>query len=240
MRNWFKLGEKESTDFGVYISGGGTWNSPEREIDLISLNGRDGDLVGLSTRLQNMEVTYPAFICRDFACSLAALRAYLLCTPAYRRLWDTYHPDEYRLATYMGGLEAEVSGVGRAGRFDLTFNVKPQRYLIKGERTQLFDASGTIKNPTLFPAQPLLRVYGTGELGIGGETVTIQPPETAGDQTVTDIDCEAMEAWRGTTSCNDKISFSGLDFPALPPGESAVNLGAGITRVEITPRWWTV
>ena len=53
MRNWFVLNGVDSRDFGVYISGQGTFSAPRREYDMISIPGRNGDLVGNEKRLEN-------------------------------------------------------------------------------------------------------------------------------------------------------------------------------------------
>lgn len=235
MRNYLIFDSGDSRDFCVYISGQGTFESPVREYNMQPVPGRNGDLIGSDTRLENMEVTYPAFIYRNFRENLRNLRSFLLSRVGYFRLEDTYHPDEYRLAVYKGGLTPEVLSRNHAGQFELTFEVKPQRWLKEGERSRTLTSTGVISNPTHFDAAPLLRVYGTGTLGIGSESVTI----TAANQ-YTDIDCDIMEAYKGTESRNSYITLSGNDFPKLTPGDNTISLGTGITRVDITPRWWEV
>ena len=235
MRNYFTLGGTDSRTFGVYISGQGTFNAPTRESDMLSIPGRNGDLIGFGSRLANAELTYPAFIYANFRENLANFRAFLMSDTGYRRLVDTYNPGEYRLAAYSGGLEVEATSKNNAGAFDIVFNVKPQRFLLSGEEAQTLTASGTITNPTLFDAKPLLRVYGAGTLGINSDTIVISTADV-----YTDIDCETMYAYKGSVSKNQYVSVSGLDFPVLRPGANNITLGSGITSIEITPRWWTV
>ena len=43
MRNYFTLDGTDSRDFGVYISGRGTFNGPARNLDFISVPGRNGE-----------------------------------------------------------------------------------------------------------------------------------------------------------------------------------------------------
>ena len=105
--------------------------------------------------------------------------------------------------------------------------------MTSGETKTTFTADGSINNPTYFPAAPLLRVYGAGTLGIGSESVII----SAVDEYV-DIDCEIMEAYKGTVSCNANVTVSGSDFPKLQPGNNGIDLSGSITKVEIYPRWF--
>ena len=236
MRQYFTFDGRDSRDFGVYISGQGTFKSPVRTYNMISVPGRNGDLVGIEKRLENVELTYPAFIYTNFEDNIRGLRNYLLSKVGYYRLWDTYHRNEYRRAIYRGGLEPEVLRTNRAGSFDITFECEPQRYLFSGETVTALTSSGTIVNPTLFPSRPLLRVYGTGVLGIGSQSITL----LSGIGSGTYIDCEIMEAYQGTVSKNAYIQLSGYNFPELAPGANNISLGSGISRVEITPRWWEV
>lgn len=93
----------------------------------------------------------------------------------------------------------------------------------------------TIENPTRFESQPLIRVYGTGILGVNGDSVVI----SQADQ-YTDIDCELMDAYKGLENRNQYVTLTNYNFPVLKPGTNYISLGGNITRVEITPRWWTI
>ena len=47
-----------------------------------------------------------------------------------------------------------------------------------------------------------------------------------------------MDAYKGTISKNGNVELSDYNFPVLVPGTNTITLGTGITKVEITPRWW--
>lgn len=235
MRNYFVFDNKDFRDFGVYISGRGTFSAPARSYDLVSIPGRSGDLVGFETRLENQEITYPAFICRNFNDNISALRSFLLSRKGYKKLSDSYHTDEYRMAVYVGPFEPDVGENNLIGELDLVFNCKPQRYLVSGDTVTTLNATGTINNPTLFDSQPLLRIYGAGILGINSESVKITQADV-----YTDVDCEMMDAYKGNVSKNAYIELSSNDFPVLKPGNNTITLGTGITKVEIKPRWWRI
>ena len=44
MINWFIFDGKNSRDYGIYISGSGTFNAPEMDITTVEIPGRNGDL----------------------------------------------------------------------------------------------------------------------------------------------------------------------------------------------------
>lgn len=235
MRHYFTLDGVDSRTFGVYISGQGTFSAPARPYEAQPVPGRNGDILTGGKRLENGTLTYPAFIVRDFENNIRGLRNFLLSRVGYVRLVDSYHPEEYRMVYYGEAFEPEVTERNNAANFELVFGCKPQRFLTSGETVKSFTSAGTITNPTRFPAQPLIRVYGTGTVGIGSTTITITAAVG-----YTDIDCAIMAAYKGTTNRNAYVQLNTLDFPTLPPGNTGISLSGSVTRVEITPRWWEV
>lgn len=225
-----------SDSFGIFVGLNGNDNAPTRSIDTIVVPGRNGTLTIDNGRFENIEVEYICFIKADFAENIVAARNHYTSRVGYKRLEDTAHPDEYRMARYVSGLEVTPSQMRQQGYFTLTFDAMPQRFLKSGELPVEFTATGKLTNITKFDAKPLVRVYGNGSLGIGSETITI-----AGNTSYIDIDCEMMDAFRGATNCNNLITLSSGEFPVLTAdSDSGVALGTGITKVIITPRWYTI
>lgn len=227
---------KSTLEMGVLISGEGTYNAPERNVEEQEVAGRNGKLLFDMGNFKNIIVNYPAYIKKDLPDRASELFNYLASFEGYQRLEDTYHPYEYRMARYISSVEVSPEGYkNRSGGFTLSFDCKPQRFLKSGEQTATYTANGKIYNRTLFPAKPLLRIYGTGEgtVGIGTETITISAIST-----YVDIDCEIMDAYKGATNCNGNVSFT--DDIIIRPGEVGVAMTGNISRVDITPRWWII
>lgn len=231
MRNWLTFNGVSTKDFGVYISGLNTFNAPERDIESISIKGKNGDLTIDNGRYKNLPLSYPAFIFDSFNVNIEGLRNYLLSQRGYKRLEDSYHPKEYRLARYKGDVTVKAVDWLAAGEFELDFDCYPQRFLKEGEHPIIFEADGSIYN-AYQPSKPLIRAYGTGSFEIGSYTVTI---DTADDYT--DIDCDLQECYKDTmaTNCNNNVTL--VDFPVIENGVNSVNM-TGITRLDIIPRWW--
>lgn len=233
MRNTFTFAGTSSDAFGVYISGSGVFNAPVRSYDEITIPNRSGLLLGMEKSLQNLELTYPAFVYTNLKTNAANLKNHLLSRIGYQTLTDTYYPEEFRKAVYKGGLEFEPEQTLNGANFDITFSCKPQRYLVSGETVITITTNTDLTNPTGFPSQPLLRVYGSGVLTVNGTEITIDT-----DGAYIDIDCELMEAYLGSVLKNNEISLEGNDFPVLDSGNNSIILGSGITQVQVTPRWW--
>lgn len=175
-------GESSGT-YGVYITGEAVYNAPEREVEMISIPGRSGQLALDKGRFENIEVSYPAGIFadneEDFAEGISNFRNFLCSRNGYVRLQDDYNPNEYRLAIYKSGLEVD-NALHRAGEFDIVFDCKPQRYLTSGEDAIEVDSGDVITNPTLFESSPLIVVEGDGNLVINDYEITINGNEPIG------------------------------------------------------------
>lgn len=234
MMNWFRFDDKNSKDFNVFISGEATFVSPEKDIDVIAIPGRNGSLSISNGRFQNMTISYPAFIVHDFVNNFNALKSHLLSKDGYQRLSDTYDSDHYRLARYNASLSAEMTQLNRQGTFSIDFDCDPRRFLRSGEKSITYTAAGSIKNPSQFDALPLIRAYGTGKFTIGDIEVEI----TSADG-YTDIDCELQEAFKGSTNCNNNITLSDGIFPKIEPGSNDITITT-ITQLDIIPKWWTI
>lgn len=234
MRSTITFGGRNLADFGLFISGEGTYGAPMRSVTEEVVPGRNGTLIIDNGRYENLEVTYPAYIAKNFAENIAGLRSYLLSIKGYARLEDSYHPDVYCLATLSEGIEVETKGrYNTSGQFDLVFNRKPQRFLKRGEYNVSFTSSGTIFNQELFPSKPLIRIYGNGKVTVNSVEMT-----WSGSSSYVDIDCDVQDCYYMGSNMNSKVALNGYNFPELVPGVNTITLGAGVTNVQITPRWW--
>ena len=167
-----------SIDYGIYITGEAVYNVPERSVEFVSIAGRDGDLILDNGYFENIEVTYPAGCFgvdqTSFADKVRAFRNAIASKKGYQRLTDSYNPNEYRLATFVNGVEVEPTSYGRAGEFELVFNCQPFRYLMSGESEIEVTSGSKIANPTPFESKPLIEVEGYGTLNVGEYEIELE------------------------------------------------------------------
>lgn len=167
---------ESSRAYGVYITGQAVYNAPQREVEMISIPGRNGQLALDKGRFENLEVTYPAGIYANteeaFAEAVSNFRSFLCSRSGYVRIEDEYNPNEYRMGIYKSGLEVETAG-HKGGKFEIIFDCKPQRFLSSGETVVTVASGGTLTNPTLFESSPLLECKGYGNILVRGVPITI-------------------------------------------------------------------
>lgn len=259
---------KALSDFGVFLGGDGAFNSPARIGEMVHIPGRNGSLWMDENCFENIEVKYPAFIGTpeetDFASKLMEVRSWLASREGYCRLEDTYHEDEYRLAVFKAAVETDPVHYTRAGKFDILFDAKPQRFLKSGDDAVIFESNGTITNPTLFESLPIIAVTGNGRINVAGHLFTVSDTT----QTIY-IDSEIMEVYipgheieelteengfvitdelslpieisygnRGAINMNSHVSFADYEFPRIGPGDQPIAFDSGVEIVKVYPRWW--
>lgn len=234
-RNYFVFDGKPSTDFCAFVATSNAWDGAIHDDSSVEIPGRNGALVYSNGRWRNFEMTVTAYIPKGMQTNVDGLRGYLSSHYGkYYRYEESTKPDEFRLARYTGPFSLSASD--RVGAvFDLAFDCKPQRFLKSGEAPMILTAAGKIYNPTLYPAKPLVRCYGSG----GTVTVNGTPVTVTGCNAYADIDCELMEVYEDTASRNGTTVLVNGEFPRLDPGENAVGF-TGWSRMEIIPRWWTI
>lgn len=232
MSNTFTFNGVNSGTMHLLCSHGGTYNAPERDVTVLAVPGRDGDLVEDNGRWRNVPVPYPCYVQRGFADSVPQIRAWLAGDGNYHRLEDDAHPGEYRMGRLTGGLDFDPLYLGHQAEVTVTFDCKPHRWLTAGEAWTALDPSGsiTLTNPTGFDALPLIEMVAPsgGTLTVG--TTIIDLPEGYSGTMV--IDCQRLAAYCGAEPLNHLIT----DFPALGAGDTIIT-AAGITSGRIQPRW---
>lgn len=230
MRNYFTLDGVSSADFNTWLASSTMFDAPERDVEAIEIPGRNGNIIYDNGRFRNFEASVYCYIPKGMQTYVNALRNWLLSKSNYCRYEDTIHPDEYRTARYTGAFELEESDrVGAS--IKLGFDCKPQRWLKSGEALLSCASGAVLHNPTRFDSLPLIICSGNGTILLNGTEITI----TGNDGQIY-IDCDLQDAYLGTTNKNNMIT---PDFPKLSPGDNTVTY-AGVTGVQIQPRWWTI
>lgn len=167
---------ESSRDYGVYITGEAVFNAPSRDVEMVTIPGRNGSFPLDHGRFENIEVTYPAGIYADneadFADAISDFRNMLCSAKGYCRLEDDYNPDEYRMAIYKSGLEVDPALL-KAGEFEITFECQPQRFLKSGETPVTMASGDTITNPTRFESLPEIQVTGYGQINFNGYKIVL-------------------------------------------------------------------
>ena len=234
--NTITFGTVNSEDYGIFVAGPGMYDKPRRKVQYIDIPGRNGGLAIDEDTFEDIDIKFQAVMPTDFQTEYDDFCAALNALGGFQILSEQMHPNSFWFGSFSEMFEPKPTRYYDGATFDIIFHCKPQRYLNNGLAQQNFTANGTITNPTLYTAKPNIRVYGTGQVGVGSQTVTI----ASHSWSYIDLDCEAMDARYGANNANSYVTVTGDTFPTLAPGSNGITLGTGITQIQIQPRWWTI
>lgn len=222
-----------------------TETTPERDVEVIEIPGRNGSLLIDNKKYHDVEMTYtivfypgPAGY-QSVVSRVKEFIDFLKRLVGYFRFRDSDFSGEFYEARLSGDLIPTFSPERGMAKMQLTFIRKPQRFLISGE--QVFSGSKqstevvttSLSNSGSETTRPLFQIYGAGTFKVNNQTITISSAEE-----YTMIDSEMMECYKGSVSKNGQVTFSNYEFPVFVPGVNSIEFGTGITQWNITPRWW--
>lgn len=229
-----------SSTVGIVVEEPPVYVAPEKDYEAIHVPGRNGDILLDKKTYKNVSRKYKIAFGSDtvrFGRMAPAVSEWLHSTDGYARLSDDYEIDYYRMASYVDEVEIE-NLLDHAGRAEIEFDCKPQRFLVSGDSPLAFMTdSFTITNPTKFPSLPLLEIFASNvaSVYINGEYVL--GVQNASVEHIV-VDCELQDAYLGQINMNQYIRVP-KNFPTLAPGVNNVSV-TGIDKIVITPRWWTL
>ena len=145
--------------------------TPKRVGEFIEIPNRNGSLFLDSGRYEDVTHTYD-IIALSFQNGRDLINA-LASKVGHHRLEDSFNTGEYYSAVF----DTEVLPTATMERdkfsFKVMFTRKPQRFLTSGETAVTVANNGTLTNPTLFDANPMLEVTGYGEISLNGEVMAV-------------------------------------------------------------------
>lgn len=230
MKDWFEWNGVKSTEYGIAVLEQPPITLATERVTYTDVPGRSGSL----TSLEGTDV-YGDIV-------LAA---------------ECYIKDEERLNEIAGWLkgggkvkfanrpnviyEARINNQipfekivrGKPNRtFSVNFRCKPFGYDVDNPIYTL-TRSGNVTNRGNVIAEPVITVTGSGDITLMVNQDIIELSGISGSITV---DSALMEAYKGTTAQNDKMSG---EFPTLKPGTNGISWTGSVTKVEIkvNPRY---
>lgn len=249
MHNWLEFNGQKSTDLGLTVERIPNSNRPARKYDRYSVPGRNGDIFVFQDAWENIEQSYE--ICWkgtpvDTSYNIAE---WLFGSSGYQMLTDSYDPDHYRNAVFLGPYDVENT-LMRYGRATITFDCDPRRFLMSGlewiDITKwIYGADWTeVHNPTMFHGLPvfeltcstnLCRLFSSEEPPTPSTSLSIHKTGTF------TINCEK----ESIVDASGNPAFDSVygEFPRLGVGTTYVSFddpGANPVICKMQPNWWTL
>lgn len=257
VNNTITFGNVTSSTYGIYISGEGQFNAPERDAEVVTIPGRNGAFILDKGRYENITVTYPAFCYSStyaaFISNIDNFRNALASQTGYKKLSDTFHANEYRMGAFIGGLEVDPILYNSGAKFDITFECKPQRFLSSGDTSTAVANNGTVTNPTLYPSSPLLEVKGSGTINLGSAEIEVISEDIgnipiAAAVTKSNVASATQTIESTKLAAGDLITVSGVKFqemhtatPQSSISDLTVTSTSNVSEIYVDyPDWWAI
>ncbi|AMJ41687.1 phage tail domain-containing protein [Anaerotignum propionicum] len=117
--------------------------------------------------------------------------------------------------------------------FLVQFDCFPFKYSVdKADEELSLTAPTTIYNQGTIYSEPIITVYGTGNIAL---TINEKNYTITGIDGYVTINSEIQEVYKDSTNKNN--SFSALDFPKFQEGANTISWTGSVTRLEIKPNW---
>lgn len=210
---------------------------PTRKMTAVQIPGTNREVIQMEEAFEPYDQPYTMFVGDGTENNLQG-KIDAVCEKLYKQDWQTlmddYDTETFRLAYFKGPFDVE-NRFTRAGKFELEFHCRPERFLISGNTAVSVASGDTIENPTAYKAKPLIHIEGSGDgiLAVGSTTMSFE-----GITDYLNIDSDTMDVYRLTSE--NRSSLMTGDFPVLEPGDNTVSYSGGISSVTITPRFWII
>lgn len=229
MNDWFEWNGVRCTAHGVHVLEQPPLTTPSERVTFTDVPGRNGSLTTLQGDdvYDDLLLTAQCIISDPFKISnlCAWLKGSGTVTFANRQggFYD---------ARIVNQISFEKILRGNPHRsFAVNFRCKPFWHANPVPPITLTTSPSTITNPGNVPSEPVITVYGSGEITLMVGLTIVELEGFSGSIT---LDGPLMEAYSGTASLNGSMSG---DFPILTPGMNVVSWSGGVTKIVVQPNW---
>ena len=229
MNDWFEWNGVRCTEYGIHVLEQPPLTVPSERTTSTDVPGRSGSLTTLEGDdvYDDMVLTATCLIANPSRISEIAawLKGSGTVTFANREGGFYY-------ARVVNQIPFEKVLRGNPHRsFSVNFRCKPFWYLSGVELIVLTASTGVFINPGSIASEPVLTVYGSGDitLMIGSQMI-----ELKGIEGSITLNTELQEAYSGMSSMNSAVDG---EFPTLPPGAVPYSWEGNVSRIEIQPNW---
>ncbi|MGL5460721.1 MAG: distal tail protein Dit [Cetobacterium sp.] len=223
----------KSTDMGLNIKNKPSISPIERNIETVEVDGRNGELIFDKGNYKNLIIRVECILNRDRETSIlnriTNLRTWLQKEFDYKKLYFSDDLGYYYEAVCINKLDIDEV-FNEIGEGELSFTCKPLK-VFDDEEIEITSNNQLIYNPYNYPSEPVISVFGNGDIKIYVNNKLI---DLRGVQEQITIDNEEMVVVKGEVLQNEKL-YS--DFVTLECGENYIRYEGTVNRLVIKPNW---
>ncbi len=229
MNDWFEWNGKKCTEYGIHVLEQPTYTLPAERSTFTTVPGRSGSLTTLEGDEVYDDITLSATCMIDSESRIPALSAWL---KGGGKVTFANRSGGFYKARIVNQIAFEKILRGNPHRkFAVNFRCQPFCYQSNVPEITVTESLTTITNPGTVASEPVITVYGSGDITLMVGTTIVEL--TGVEESIT-INCEMLECCKGAASCNAQMSG---EFPTLLPGQNAISWTGSVTKVVVQPNW---
>jgi phage-related protein len=229
MNDWFEWNGVRCTEYGIHVSQQPAITRAAERATFTNVPGRSGALTTLEGEDVYDDLTLSAECFITDSGRLPEICGWL---KGGGKVTFADRPGGFYFARIANQIPFEKILRGHPHRsFVTNFRCQPFWYVQGVSLITLTTSGGIITNPGNVFSEPVITVYGSGDITLMVGLYVVELEGISGSIT---LDTPLMEAYSGSASMNDNMSG---DFPTLVPGINAVSWSGGVARVGIQPNW---
>ena len=217
--------DKSTHDFPLLVTDVGRRQKAAEQIERFEVPYRNGALTIRSDRYES----YPRemrMVCTDKD-AIGGINEWL---DGHGILRTDLDKDGFFIADVVSGLEYE-NYLRDIDAFSVEFLIEPFFYLDSGEIMITSTAAFSLINPGNIYSQPLITVYGSGDITLN---INSQFVQLTGVETSITMDSKLALCYRDTLNMGAKMIG---EYILMDTGTNNIEWTGSVTKIEITPRW---
>lgn len=230
LKDWFEWNGRRCTEYGIHVSEQPPLTIPEERSKQTKVPGRPGSLTTLEGDdvFDDLMLTATCFLGDPY--QIPAIASWL---KGGGTVSFANRPGGFYYARIANQIPFEKILRGNPHcSFAVNFRCSPPfRYIADIPAVEITDSMSFIENPGTVYSEPIITVYGSGEISLMvGMTII----ELMGIEDSITLDSTIQEAYSGDALANAKMNG---DFPILLPGRNAISWEGDVSKVVIQPNW---
>ncbi len=225
-------GKNSYTDFGIVISKRPSLPSPKRRVTYINIPGRDSSARYDEKTYDDITIMVECGLRKDVDLiqKLDEIKGWLL-NSGERDLIFSFQDDKKYIGQVVNNIDFTLA-YKYISSFPIVFNCRPFKYSNENQIITLLESGGVINNIGSIESQPIITVYGTGDI-----TLNINDREI----NLFDIDGKIIINSEINDCYDDDINNLNLkmsgEFPVFNSGENIISWTGNIEKIEVLPNW---
>lgn len=212
-----------SLDMGLVVTKLPTLSRAEEKVSEIELDGRHGTLTQTDNKYKN---SVKSIECAMINGNVDKISAWLKGNGIFK---FSHAKGQFFYGRITNAIDFERQ-IAELNEFIVVVNMQPFKYLQEGEETITITKPTKIINMGTFESEPLLRVYGSGNITLSNNNNNIILKDIK-DYII--IDTFTQEAFKEGENCNNKMHGEPFIFTEI----NDISWIGNINKIEIIPRW---